>query len=159
MAPSVSRLLDHLDADDVVAPELPDAVLLVEEHHAVDDVVREVLGVRDGLQLDSRVGELVVVSDVAELDERDRHVLVGELCGQAFAGLLVLGRLGVDDSQGSLRVLALVGGQVGVRDLTQRGGEHRVRRGRRRGAEDDCGQSRDQRSAKNHVKPPDRSLS
>src|SRR5262249_26562233 len=59
----------EVDAEDVVAPQLPDAALLVEQHDAIARVVHE-HAARGALDLDlrSRHRELVVVPDVLEVD-------------------------------------------------------------------------------------------
>src|SRR5262249_49852323 len=88
--------LFEVHAEDVVAPQLPDAALLVEQHDAVAGVVREhaAWGALD-LDLRSRHRELVVVPDVLEVDELRLDVQVLELLGDRRTHRVVVGRAGV----------------------------------------------------------------
>src|SRR5262249_2366560 len=85
--------LERLHADQVVAPDPPGAVLLVEKHHGVARVVDEVRAGRGGHpHLHPRHGELVVVTDVLEGGQRRGQVLVLELLDEPALGGRVLRR-------------------------------------------------------------------
>src|SRR5215472_13310779 len=90
-------LLGNLDAEDLLAPQLPGAVLLMEDQQRVDRVVGEA-GARlaGGLHLGAGDGKLVVVPHVDEVDQLRLGAEVLHLLRHRLLGRRVVRRAAVD---------------------------------------------------------------